>query len=554
MSKRNKILLSITGIILTLILVLGVAYAYYRTRVIGNENETSISVTSKNMILKYGDGNGVITFSNLNPGDKIEKTFTVTNEGNVKAEYVIYLENIVNNLEYTEDLVYTITCVSGDCSNVSETEFQTKNTSIVTEVIEANKTNEYKLTITYLAQPKDQSIDMNKKISAKINIYDPSVISEDTGLLLLSNQIMNDTRIIKNTTVPTFSTSIDKGELGLFTVEDDYGTSYYFRGTQSYNYVNFAGFTWRVVRINGDGSIRLILADTIDKAIREGENNYAGSLVAFNKPYGDNAYIGYMYGTPGSSTYEETHQNINSSVLKQEVDKFYENYIENDTKNYHYEEYLADSIFCGDKTLANANTSDDNTALGYGNNKTYYGAVNRVYYLTKGSSLTKLTPTMKCAEGATDSYSRYTADEQTTSLTNVKTNGDLTYPIGLLSVDEAIYAGASTSPNSNSTNYLVLSADKYDNNLYWWWTMTGASASLDDTTDAGFDSTNYDTCNSDNTVCYTSNAMFIGKYARISSDNADVERAVRPVINLKSNVSITSGDGTVDGPYIIKTN
>ena len=34
---------------------------------------------------------------------------------------------------------------------------------------------------------------------------------------------------------------------------DDYGTSYYFRGAVTNNYVEFANKCWRIVRISGDG-------------------------------------------------------------------------------------------------------------------------------------------------------------------------------------------------------------------------------------------------------------------------------------------------------------
>ena len=53
-------------------------------------------------------------------------------------------------------------------------------------------------------------------------------------------------------------------ESSLLTTQDDLGTSYYFRGNVE-NYLDFAGFTWRVVRINEDGTVRLILNDRIDE-------------------------------------------------------------------------------------------------------------------------------------------------------------------------------------------------------------------------------------------------------------------------------------------------
>ena len=47
-------------------------------------------------------------------------------------------------------------------------------------------------------------------------------------------------------------------EVGLFQAEDDYGTSYFYRGNEDDNYVLFADKLWQIIRINGDGSIRLI--------------------------------------------------------------------------------------------------------------------------------------------------------------------------------------------------------------------------------------------------------------------------------------------------------
>ena len=49
----------------------------------------------------------------------------------------------------------------------------------------------------------------------------------------------------------------DKSDKGLYTMQDDYGTSYYYRGSVTNNYVLFGGYYWRIIRLNGDGSIRL---------------------------------------------------------------------------------------------------------------------------------------------------------------------------------------------------------------------------------------------------------------------------------------------------------
>ena len=44
-------------------------------------------------------------------------------------------------------------------------------------------------------------------------------------------------------------------EAELASTEDDYGTSYYFRGAVTNNYVEFANKCWRIVRVSGDGSV-----------------------------------------------------------------------------------------------------------------------------------------------------------------------------------------------------------------------------------------------------------------------------------------------------------
>ena len=90
----------------------------------------------------------------------------------------------------------------------------------------------------------------------------------------------------------------------LCSAPDNYGTSYYFRGNVSNNYVKFANFYWRIVRINGDGSIRVIFDGTTAHANGESSEDRIIGYSAFNEKSDDNAYIGYMYGTPGSSTYE----------------------------------------------------------------------------------------------------------------------------------------------------------------------------------------------------------------------------------------------------------
>ena len=84
MNRRQKIIVSVTGIFLVLLLLVGLTYAYFLTKINGNENTKSISVTTANLALVYGDDDGSVIGANetITPGKKFEsKTFTVTNTG-----------------------------------------------------------------------------------------------------------------------------------------------------------------------------------------------------------------------------------------------------------------------------------------------------------------------------------------------------------------------------------------------------------------------------------------------------------------------------------------
>ena len=105
----------------------------------------------------------------------------------------------------------------------------------------------------------------------------------------------------------------DNSDKGLYKGEDDYGTTYYYRGNVSNNYVKFDDFYWKIIRINGDGSIRLLF---------NGDNNNDNiSLSQFNSTRNNPSYGGYMYGKIGSSTYEEAYANTNNSTIKEIIDE-----------------------------------------------------------------------------------------------------------------------------------------------------------------------------------------------------------------------------------------
>ena len=294
----------------------------------------------------------------------------------------------------------------------------------------------------------------------------------------------------------------------LASTEDDYGTSYYFRGAVKNNYVQFANKCWRIVRINGDGSVKLVLHnDNTSNASSPcaSSNNsttaafarYSGSSYTsvFNSNYNDNAYIGFMYGATGASDYASTHANTNKSDILKNLETWYTNNLTS------YESKLADTIWCNDKSTVSG-------GLGYGTNGTSYGAYNRL-------ASTK-QPTLKCPnDNNGGKLSKFTVDDTTNG------NGNLTYKIGLLTADEIAFAG-SIAYTYNRSTYL-----QENTGTTWWWSL--------------------------------SPGYFIGSYAIVwdvdSGDLGDyyVNRysGLRPVISLISSTNVT-GDGTSENPYVVE--
>ena len=284
---------------------------------------------------------------------------------------------------------------------------------------------------------------------------------------------------------------------GIYEAKDDDGTSYYYRGTVDNNWVQFGGFYWRIIRINGDGTIRMIYSG-IDNGIvtdanRIGENTQIG-ISAFNDTMDDNAYVGYMYGTPGSSTYEETHANIHDSTIKTVLDTWYQNNLSS------YSQYISYDIgFCGDRELAN----DSSNGNGAGQTQTNYKGIerNRLYS----------NPSLMCNQVA-DFY---------TVKTSINGNKTLNYPVGLITADEVLYAGGIWG--SENTSYYLYTQ-------YSYYTMTP--------------------------TYYLSSYSMSDVFYINTMGNLDYNygvygvRGVRPVINLKADTLFT-GTGTSTDPYIV---
>ena len=94
--------------------------------------------------------------------------------------------------------------------------------------------------------------------------------------------------------------SYDTSMVGMYADEDNDGKTYYYRGSVSSNYVKFGGYYWRVIRVNGDGTVRMIYDGTSPHSNGESNSNRQIGTQAFNSYVNDNTYVGYMYADPSN--------------------------------------------------------------------------------------------------------------------------------------------------------------------------------------------------------------------------------------------------------------
>ena len=362
----------------------------------------------------------------IKPNEKTIITLNVNNAGNVNINYGILLDETNLNENVKIGLL--------DIENNSMTgNLKANSKGYVKLYIENNQDIEQTLKFKLEATYDTLNFDTSRYIS------NPIIDAENKYKLNLNDNILLDNRIVKT-----------EENSQLYKTIDDYGETWYFKGEQNHNYISFANHIWRVVRINGDNTIRLILNDVLE------------NKTVFNNNNGTE--VGYMYGT---KTLENgmVQYNTNNSTVKEIVDKFYETNLKEN-----FDEFLADTIFCGEN-IDLTNVNDLN---------------------------------LKCDEGVIENKNRYTSKlDETNLINNININNDLTYPIALLSQKEMLLAEYKDQ-EENIVSYL--NDLELDDN---WWTLAPTEAEY------------------------------------------NKELYVRPVINLKSNVLIKSGNGTIDNPYEI---
>jgi hypothetical protein len=219
------------------------------------------------------------------------------------------------------------------------------------------------------------------------------------------NTILGNITVNKYT--PDFS-KIATTDEGIFKTNDNDGVSYYWRGATTTNYLKFGGYCWRIVRINGDGTIRLIYDGTTCHANGESTtDSIVVENVAYNLNYNKSEYVGWTY-TEGIDV-----------PIKTTLENWYNSNLANHASE------IADGKYCNDRNVENGqNWASSGSTFNYTGYKRIF-----VDY----------APTLSCA--ALDTYS---------------------LKVGLITADEVEFAGGK---NENNTSYYLYNGQNY-------WTMS----------------------------------------------------------------------------------
>lgn len=328
MKKGYKKTLIITIIALILSITIGVSYALYAPKFKGSDN-SSLVETDEFISINYLDGKN-FEIKDFYKNDVYSRRISITNVSSSSIFVTVSLMDILkesNGLEVTMTDNTNKEIYKGLLSNV--------DTDLIKSVdLAAGKTLSYTISIKNIGED-------TSKFSANILAYKEIVKKDSDNFKDL---------ILTNTKVVNAKTNIGKEAAleneGLIKTTDDDGSAYFFRGNVDNNNVSFAGFDWKIVRINGDDSVRLVLNGAID------------SLVAYN----DNVEKTDNYFSK---------MNFNDSKAKQELDKWFNSNLKQ------YSKFIVDTTLC-----------EDNSSYNEENNIIYLNPYNRVFVDS--------TPTLTC--------------------------------------------------------------------------------------------------------------------------------------------------------------
>ena len=532
-TRKKYIVLVIVTIVISVIALIGASYALLTMTI---EGDKKITLTAGILKVDFTDGN-YINLDNVAPmtdtqGQKTTPyTFTITNTGNINAYYHVSLEEEATNTLANSYLKMRLTNNQGyDSGVVKVSSYGTGTFNIKSEeTLEPEDTVTYTLWM-WLDNDADNSA-QGKEYKSKIVVtsYDREQKSLALKQILEDNELQEGPEDMFNyTSDGTQYTDSGPSEPnpkyvtnGLYSIEDEDGTSYYYRGNVNNNNVQFGEYTsdyyvyqgnntniyqsesscteagnssctqvklasagdkmyWKIIRINGDGSLRLIYNGT---SANPDNSDIAHSYLVGQTPYNlesnDPKYTGYTYDRDTNET---------DSFIKKEVDTWYKNTLGSSS----YDSKVLGGRFCSDSS-----GYQEGSIFGY---DYIFASVDRFAQDMTGFAKNN-APTLICPQ-TTESY-----------------GGSYRLKAGLITADELVLAG----------EYYGLGTTSYLNpgdSQMWYWSMTPADFN------GG-----------------VANVWYV--FVNLAYSDVVGDSAVRPVINVTTENGFTSGDGTVENVYVL---
>ena len=244
--------------------------------------------------------------TDFSDGSMNDKTFTLT--VNVYADGKVITDNL--DTTNTLDSITVSDCTLDPVFNSATTEYScTVKNNVTTVNVNATATS---------SKAKVRGLGI-KELTVGKNTLPIRVIAEDGSEKIYNINIIRK-QAVQNVSIfgkqfevvdaePTLTTSSnntsDKSGLYSSTATNTGEATYYFRGNVENNYVSFASQTWRIVKINEDVTIRIIMQDGI--------NNNSG--YAFNSSYNNYTYMYYTNNSNAKTQLESWYQtNIGSKA------------------------------------------------------------------------------------------------------------------------------------------------------------------------------------------------------------------------------------------------
>lgn len=320
---KKKFLIPLIINVILLGVSLFILYDYDNFKKVKMDDNTTNSIVNVDHDLSINLLDGKLITGN----NEVKTHFSVTNTSdNTVYYYINFIDTKFQNETLTYDLISTDFGVNKDHEVLN----------IGNNIIDSFIKIDAKTTHSY-----DLKISDCKDLSLTINIGYEEFKEQTLNQIIMANNTVKDPLTKPGVEVATT-------DEGLIKDIDSDGITYYFRGNVTNNYVSLNDDIYRIVRINGDGTIRLI----------------------YNDSYVVNSYYDSMKDQNVSYTSSKVQLTLNDFLTNNLGDK---------------QKYLVDSNFCSDESVQSTN-----------NGYTYYAGNNR--------SLVDMTPSFKC--GSTEVRSR----------------------------------------------------------------------------------------------------------------------------------------------------